>query len=340
MLVQEIAAKLGVQYLLEGSVQRDKDRVRIHVQLIDGRNGNHIWAETYDRNFSDLFALQDKIAMDVMAFLNVQITGYATGALKYSRPTNLKAYEHYLRGLYYHLGRRTEDVQRAGQSFEEAIQIDPNFGRAYTWLANTYLDEIDLRLTTQRDQVLEKAEQAVSRALAVDPDYPPYGTLSRISRLKKDMETAIVYGRKSVQQAPNDSGRHYMLCLALDGGEKFEEGVASCETALRLAPFRPVNYVLQLAWSLVGNTQYDKSIPIFKEVIDRSLQSFYAYLAYKGLTAAYELSDRHVDAHLAAQNVLRMNPKFSLENESRLSPAKEGPFKERMINAYRAAGLK
>ncbi len=340
MQAQEIAAKLGVQYLIEGSVQHDKDRVRINVQLIDGRDGNHIWSETYDRNFSDLFALQDKIAMDVMAFLNVQITGYATGALKYSRPTNLKAYEHYLRGLYYHLGRRTEDVQRAGQSFEEAIQIDPNFGRAYTWLANTYLDEIELRLTTRREQVIEKAEQAVQKALAVDPDYPPYGTMSRISRLKKDMETAIVYARKSVQQAPNDSGRHYMLCLALAMGEEFEESVDSCETALRLAPFRPVNYVLQLAWSLVGNTQYDKSIPIFKEVIDRSLQSFYAYLAYKGLTAAYELSDRHVDAHLAAQNVLRMNPKFSLENESRLSPAKEGPFKERMINAYRAAGLK
>jgi adenylate cyclase len=340
MQVQEIAAKLGVQYLLEGSVQRDKDRVRIHVQLIDGRNGNHIWAETYDRNFSDLFALQDEITMAVMAVLNVQITGYATGALKYSRPTNLKAYEHYLKGLYYHLGRRPEDVQRARQSFEEAIQIDPNFGRAYTWLANTYLDEIDLRLTTQREQVLEKAEQAVSRALAVDPDYPPYGTLSRISRLKKDIETAIVYARKSVQQAPNDSGRHYMLCLALGRGEKFEEAVYSCETALRLAPFRPVNYVLELAWSLVGKTQYDTSIPLFKEVIDRSPQSFYAYLAYKGLTAAYELSDRHVDAHWAAQNVMRMNPSFSLENESRLSPAKEGPFKQRMMNAYRDAGLK
>jgi TolB-like protein len=340
MQVQEIAAKLGVQYLLEGSVQRDKDRVRIHVQLIDGRNGNHIWAETYDRNFSDLFALQDEISMAVMAVLNVQITGYAAGALKYSRPTNLKAYEHYLKGLYYHLGRRPEDVKRARQSFEEAIQIDPNFGRAYHWLANTHLDEIELRLTTQREQVLEKAEQAVSRSLTVDPDYPPYGTMSRISRLKKDMENAIVYGRKAVQQAPNDSGRHYMLCLALGRGDKFEEAVASCETALRLAPFRPVNYVLELAWSLVGKTQYDASIPLFKEVIDRSPQSFYAYLAYKGLTAAYELSDQHVDANLAAQNVMRMNPNFSLENESRLSPAKEGPFKQRMMNAYRDAGLK
>ena len=337
---QEIAAKLGVQYLIEGSVQRDKDRVRINVQLIDGRNGNHIWSESYDRNFSDLFALQDEITMDVMAFLNVQITGYAAGALKYSRPTNLKAYEHYLRGLYYHLGRRPDDVQKARQSFEEAIHIDPNFGGAYRWLANTYLDEIELRLTTQREQAMEKAEEAVRTAFAVDPDYPPYGTLSRINRLKKDMDNAILYGRKSVQQAPNDSGRHYMLCVGLFMGEEFGESVDSCETALRLAPFRPVNYVVQLAWAFVGTTQYDKAIPLFKEVIDRSPQSNYAYLAYKGITAAYELSDRHIDAQWAAKNVMRMKPNFSLETEYRLSPNKVGSFDERVFNAYSSAGLK
>ncbi|MEN8758046.1 MAG: tetratricopeptide repeat protein [Desulfobacterales bacterium] len=337
---QEIAAKLGVRYLIEGSVQRDKDRVRINVQLIDGRNGNHIWSKSYDRDFSDLFALQDDISMAVMAALNVQITGYTAGALKHSRPKNLKAYEHYLRGLYYHLGRKRDDVPRARQSFEEAIRIDPNYGRAYTWLANTYLDEIELRLTTQKEQVLEKAEEAVSKALAADPDYPPYGTLSRINRIKKDMENAILYARKGVQQGPNDSGQYYMLCLALHMGEEFAEAVDVCEDALGLTPFRPVNYVVQLAWALVGNKQYDEAIPLFMEVLDRSPKSFYAYLAYKGLVAAYQLTGRHADAQWAAQNAMRMNPNFSLERESRLSPVKEGPFKKRIMNAYRDAGLK
>jgi TolB-like protein len=340
MPAQEIAAKLGVRYLIEGSVQRDKERVRINVQLIDGRSGNHIWSKSYDRNNADLFALQDDISMAVMAALNVQITGYTAGALKHSRPKNLKAYEYYLRGLYYHLGRKRDDVQKARQFFEEAIRIDPNYGRAYTWLANTYLDEIELRLTTQKKQVLEKAEEAVRKALAADPDYPPYGTLSRISRIKKDMNNAILYARKGVQQGPTDSGQHYMLCIALHLAEKFDEAVDACETALRLAPFRPVNYVMQLGWSLVGNRQYDASIPLFKEVIDRSPQSFFAYIAFKGLTAAYELNGRHADARWAAQNVMRMNPNFTLEKESRLSIAKEGPFKERVFNAYRDAGLK
>ena len=340
MTAQEIAAKLGVKYLIEGSVQRDDDQLRINVQLIDGHIGNHIWSKSYDRDYADLFALQDEIGMDVMAALNVKITGYAAGARQHSRPKHLKAYELYLKGLYYHLGRKPDDVLKARQSFEEAIRIDPDYGRAYTWLANTHLDEIELRLKTDREQAMEKAEEAVRKALATDPDYPPYGTISRIHRIKKDFDNAILYARKGVQQGPTDSGQHYMLCFALHMGEEFAEAIDACKDALVLMPFRPVNYVVQLAWSLVGNKQYDESIPLFKEVLDRSPKSFYAYLAYKGLTAAYQLTDRNADARLAAQNVKRMNPKFSLKREAKLSPAKEGAFKKRIINAYRDAGLR
>lgn len=133
-----------------------------------------------------------------------------------------------------------------------------------------------------------------------------------------------------------------MLCIALHIGEHFVEAVGSCDTALQLAPFRPVNYVMQLAWSLVGNKQYNEAISLFREVIDRSSssRSFFAYVAYKGLTATYELTGRHADARWAAGQVVRMNPDFSLEREYRLSIAKEGPFKKRIFNAYRDAGLK
>ncbi len=340
MTAEEIATKLGVHYLIEGSVQRDGDLLRINVQLIDGRDGNHIWSKSYDRNYDDLFALQDEIGMAVLAALNIKITGYTAGALQHSRPNNLKAYEHYLKGLYYHLGRKRDDVLKARRFFEEAIRVDPDFGRAYTWLANTHLDEIELRLTTQRDQAMEKAEEAVRKALAADPDYPPYGTLSRINRIKKDFDSAILYARKGVKQGPTDSGQHYMLCLSLHMGEEFAEAVDACEDALAFMPFRPVNYIVQLAWALVGNKQYDEAIPLFKEVIDRSPKSFSTYLAYKGLTAAYQLTGRHADARWAAQNVKRMNPKFSLEREAKFSPVKEGPFKTRIMNAYSDAGLR
>ena len=100
---QQIADQLGVRYLLEGSVQRDAELVSINVQLIDGRNENHIWEQHYDSKFEDLFALQDQITMGVMASLNLKITRFSSGSLKIVRPRNLKAYEYYLKGLYLHL---------------------------------------------------------------------------------------------------------------------------------------------------------------------------------------------------------------------------------------------
>ena len=179
MSAQQIAAELGVRYLIEGSVQRDADRIRIHIQLIDGGNGEHVWAERYDRKFDDLFALQDQIAMEVMSAVNVKFGGFAAASLKYYRPNSIKAYEYYLKGLQYHLGRKKEDVPAARQMLEEALQIDPNYGIAYRWLGFVCLDEINFRLTKSFDKTLEQAEQAAQKSWQVDPDHPPYSLTER-----------------------------------------------------------------------------------------------------------------------------------------------------------------
>ena len=330
-----------MRYLLEGSVQRDAEQVRVNVQLIDGDTGNHIWAERYERKYEDLFALQDEIAMGVMSFLNIKITGYAAGSLKYSSASNLQAYEHYLKGLYYHLGRRPKDVLPARQAFEEAISLDPNFAAAHKWLGLVYLDEINFRMTKSPQKVIERAEEAAQKAASADPDNPPYGLWSHISRFKKDYQNAILYGEKGVKQAPNDSGRYFMLGLALlTEGEQFEEAISTWETALQLAPFRPVNYVVYLAWSFVGNKQYDKAIQLFSEVIERSPKSRYAFFSYLGIVAAYELSGNQEKAGLAANKIMKINPKFSLVIEEKRSAFKEGVFKKTIYDAFRSAGLK
>ena len=137
MTAQQIADQLGVSYLLEGSVQRDADRVRINVQVIDGRDGNHIWAQRYDRQFEDIFALQDQITMDVMEALNVKfIAGFSgtslSTSLKDYRPSNFKAYEAYLKGANFYFRRTRQDSIAARKLFEEAVDLDPNFTAAYT----------------------------------------------------------------------------------------------------------------------------------------------------------------------------------------------------------------
>jgi adenylate cyclase len=340
MTAQQIAGELGVRYLIEGSVQRNDERLRVNVQLIEGRNGNHVWAEGFDRKSEDLFALQDEITMGVLSALNIEVTGFTSASLKNTRPNNLKAYEYYLKGLYYHLGRDTKDIAKAREATGEAVNLDPNFASAYRLLGFIYMDEVTRLRSKTPEEVFKRAEEAAQKAFELDPDYPPYTLWCHINTQKKDFDKAILYGQKGVNLDPNNPYRYFFLANALHLEERFEEANATFETAIRLTPFRPVNYVFYYAWSYVGMKQYDKAIPLFNEIIERSPKSFYAYLSYKGLAAAYELSGNHEKASWAAENFMRINPKYSLGADKKLSPVKKGVFKETMFDAYQRAGLK
>jgi adenylate cyclase len=343
MTAQQISDQLGVRYLLEGSVQRDADRVRINVQLIDGRNGNHIWAKHYDHQFEDLFALQDRITMEVMEISNVKLTAGVSGTnlssrLKHYRPSSLKAYEVWLNGVYHFFQRTRQDSIAARQLFEEAINIDPDFAAAYRYLGFAYLDEVWFRITKSPEKSIELAEQTAQKYAALSPDQPPpYGLLSMINLLKKDTDNAILYGEKAVELNPNDNSHYFSLGLALYFAGRYEEAIINLETALRLAPLRPLHLVNNLAWSYLGNKQDGKAILLWSEVIERNPDNLFAY---KGLTAAYEFSGNHEKASWAAENVMRVNPKFSIANEENMSQLRDEAFKNRLLNAYRTAGLK
>jgi adenylate cyclase len=338
MTAQQIAEQLGVRYLLEGSVQRDGDRVRINVQLIDGITGNHIWADHFDRKFEDLFALQDALTMEVMAFLNVKFSVGAAGSLKFSRPNNLKAYEHYIKGIYHHQRRNPQDLSTARQLYEEAIKLDPGFGAAYRMLGFVHADEVWFRIAKSPENSLEEAEKAANKCIALTPAQPPpYPLLSMISLLKKDWDNAILYGEKAVQLSPNEAGCYLSLGMALRNVGRFEESIVNLETALRLSPLRPLNTVNNLAWSCVGNKQYDKAILLWNETLERNPDYLFAY---QGLAAAYELSGHHEKALWAAENVMRVNPKFSVAVEEKMSAVQDEVYRKRVFDALRRAGLK
>ena len=343
MTAQQIADQLGVRYLLEGSVQRDADQVRINVQLIDGRNGNHIWAQRYDRKFEDLFALQDQITMEVMEVLNVKFIAGVSGtslstSLKYYRPSNLKAYESYLKGLNHFFRRTPQDSITARQLFEESVNLDPDFAAAYTSLGFAYLDEVWFRITKSPEKSIEQAEQAAQKIMTLNPDQPPpYNLLSSISLCKKDFDNAILYGEKAVELGPNDNSGYFILGVALRSAGRYEDANVNLETALRLVPLRPLTYVNNLAWSCLGNKQYDKAILLWTETLERAPDNPFAF---QGLTAAYELSGNKEKARWAAENVMRVTPKFSVAIEEKMFPLKDEAFRKRLFDAYRSAGLK
>jgi adenylate cyclase len=276
--------------------------------------------------------------MEVMAFLNVKFSVGAPGSLKFSRPNNLKAYEYYLKGLYHHQRRTQQDILAARQFYEEAIHHDPDFGTAYRALGFAYVDEVFFRMTKSPEKSLEQAEKASEKCIFLTAGQPPpYPLLSMISVLKKDLDNAILYGEKAIGLNPNEAGCYLALGMALRYAGRFEESIVNLETALRLSPLRPLNMMNNLAWAHTGKRQYDKAILLWSETLERNPDYLFAY---QGLTAAYELSGNHDRALWAAENVMRVNPKFSIAVEEQMSPLRDEVVKKRLFDAWRSAGLK
>jgi adenylate cyclase len=222
--------------------------------------------------------------------------------------------------------------------FGEAINLDPNFGAAHKGLAHVRMDEIWFGITTSPEESIEQAEYAAQKVMALNPDQPPpYSTLSQISLLKKDFDNAILYGEKAVELNPNDAGCYLTLGMVLRSVGRYEEAIQNLETALRLAPLRPLSYVNILAGSYMGNKQYDKAILLWNETLARNPNYLFAY---QGLTAAYEFSGNHEKACWAAENVMRVNPKYSIQAEEKMLPIKDEASKKRYFDALRSAGLK
>jgi len=343
LTAQQISEQLGVRYLLEGSVQRDADRVRINIQLIDGRDGSHIWAKRYDHELEDLFALQDQITMEVMEALNVKFLPGVTEtnlsiSLKQYRPSNLKAYEAYLKGFNLFFRRTKADSIAARKLFEEAIALDPNFTQAYRSLGFAYLDEVWFGITKTPQKSIEQAEEAAQKSMELSPDLPPpQGLLSMISLLKKNYDDAVAHAEKAVDLSPNDPGSYFSLGIALRLSGRFEEAIKAQETGFRLSPLRPLTWINNLAWAYTGNEQYDKAIPLFLEMIERSPDDIFAF---QGLTVSYELSGNHEKALWAAENVMRINPSISIAYLEKMGFMKDGDFRKRLFESYRRAGLK
>jgi adenylate cyclase len=336
--VQQIAKELGVRYVLEGSIQRYKDQVRINVQLVDALSGKHIWAEDYDRKFEDIFAIQDEITMEIMAALQIQLTVGLRADLKYDVTKNLEAYEKSLKARYHYYRRTIEDVRLGQQFAQEAIDIDPNYAAAYRMMGFLYLDEVWFGMTKSTAKSIERAEQMAQKAISLRGyKANDYLLLSSINILKNNFDEAIEYGEKAVELGPNNSNGYFMYGMALRFAGQYKEAISKFKKAIRLNPIKPIYLLNNLGWTYLQAKEYESTIVVFNEAIQRNPDYLFAYM---GLSAAYNLSGDKKKSHWAAENVLRINPKFSLVYYEKRLPIKIAEDKNRIINAMRNAGLK
>ncbi len=337
--VQKVAEDLGVKYVLEGSVQKTVDRIRITAQLIDATTGHHLWSERYDRNLKDIFAIQDDITMEIMKAMQIKLTrGEQARLWAKQETTNLPAYLKGQEGRAHMLRITKEDVVRGRQLFEEAIALDPKFASAYAFLGWTHFFNARFGWTESRGESIKMAFECAQKALEMDDtlDYS-HALLSAVYLVKRHHEKAITEAELALDLNPNGALVHNTMSGVLGCSGRWEESIIYGKKSIRLNPFPPPNSFHWLGRAYFMTEQYDEAIQTFKKALDVSPN----YLpAHAFLAASYSSLDRETEAAAAAEEVLKINPKFSLEFYAKTLPYKNKADVKRYVAALRKAGLK
>jgi adenylate cyclase len=238
--IREVARALGVAYVLEGSVRKAGNRVRITAQLIDGLSGNHVWAQRYDRDLEDIFAVQDEITATLVGAIEPELGKAERERAQANRPDDLRAWDLYQRGLWHTYKRTREDLAEAQRLFRQAIEIDPGMARAYAAAEEAFFFQfvggyVDTLAGTKADAV-RFAEKAVE--LDGQDAFNRYA-LGRVLTLVRRHDSAVFELRKAVELNPSFAQAHYALGMALATGGHPEDSLPHIDLAMRLSPQDP-----------------------------------------------------------------------------------------------------
>jgi adenylate cyclase len=334
--VQQVAEEMGVRYVLEGSLQKSGDRLRINAQLIDAIEGHHLWAERYDRQMKDLFAIQDEITMKILTAMEVKLTEGEAAKAHAKGTVNLEAYLKDLQGRE-HLRKLTkEDNMIARKLLEEAIALDPNFPSPYVGLAYTYMIAVPRGWTDSPRRSLAKAEELAQKAIALDDSLDmAHALVGRLNSYKRQYEKAISEGKKAVALGPNNSGNMAMLAINLRVAGKAEEAVKWAEKAVRINPKPPLLYMALLGYAYGDAGRYEDAITTYKKVLKQNPN--YDLVPVR-LSAVYMLAGHKDEARAAVEELLKKNPKLCIESVK--ASLKRRMYKSENIYAHVIEGLR
>jgi len=336
--VQQVAEELGVRYVLEGSVRKAGDKVRVTAQLVDAQTGHHLWAERYDRDLKDIFALQDEITMKIVTALRVKLTDGEQARLSAKGTDNLEAYLKYLQGREYGYRFNEEDNVLARQMAKEAIALDPNYAGPYTLMAVTHMMDVWLGWTKSPRESLERTEKLAQKALSIDDSYAhAHVLLGYVYLLKRRHDNSIAEMERAVALAPNASYNIAAFAFALNLAGSPEEAIVWYKKAIRLDPIPRALYFLQLGHIYRNAGRYEEAISTLKKALPRNPDNLLVHLH---LAASYNSLNRKEEAHAEAAEVLRIDPKFSLQYFAKTIPYKDQADTERLVEALHKAGLK
>ena len=331
---EQVSRELGVRYILEGSVRKADQQVRITAQLIDTTSGYHLWAEHYDGKLRDIFALQDGITQKIVAAIAPKLLAGEQPLSGHPETNNIEAYDLVLRGIPLLNGIRKDSTAAARQMFQTAIALDPHYARAYANLAWVYFISWEFQWTPDsQDRSLEAAKKAVALD---DSSSDAHCVLGWNLLWKKQHDLAIGELEKAVSLDSNNSDAYTFLGEVLNFAGKPEEAIGFHKKAMRLDPNYPFYVMFNLAHSYFLLRRYDEALAAYGEVLSRNPDFL---PAHEQLAVVYIEQGQKQRAQAEVAECLRINPGDSLAL-LRALPYKSQADLDRNISALREAGLK
>jgi adenylate cyclase len=335
--VQQVAEELGVRYVLEGSVKKSGDKIRITAQLIDALNGHHLWAKRYDRNLSDIFAVQDEITKEIITAMQVKLTEGEEVKAAAKGTNNLEAYLKYLQAKELINQINPESNALGKQLAEEAIALDPEYAWAYYVLARSHLVSVWVGTSKSPKRSIGKAMELLQKALVLDDTYAEaHATLGFLYSMTRQHDKAIAQAETAVALNPNSSWAKFMVGKTLFFAGRAEESIPQYKKAIRLNPIPPNNYFWSIGLSYGYTGKYEEAITWCEKAVSQKPNDL---LARMMMTVVYSLSGRDEEARVQAAEVLRIQPKFTLKKFEKKLTYKKKADSEKFISALRKAGL-
>jgi len=333
---QQVSRELGVHYMLEGSVRKEADQVRITAQLVDATTGADLWAVRYDRPMRDIFSLQDEIVRRIVTTLNLQLDLMQRGADVRQTTDNLEAYDDFLRGLEYRQDFSEDRNAKARQMFEKAIVLDPKYAQAYAYMGICYWQDW-VQQWTHDPHTLDRAFQLGQQAIALDDSLAfAHMVLGETYVFKMQYDQATAEAERAIALDPNSAVGYRALAEIMYFSGKPAEAIGLAEKAMRLDPRNRDLYLFFEGESYTQMGRYEEAIPILKRHLARYPNNVGARST---LVVDYTELGREDEARAEAAEVMRISPLFSLDAWVQI-PFKDPAWRKRYYADLRKAGVK
>ena len=337
--VKQVGHNLGVRYVLEGSVRKSGNLVRITAQLIDAPTGQHIWAERYDRELEDIFSLQDEIMREIVSALDIEILAGEQSRFWSDGTNNLPAWEflRQARDLFHRY--RSEDHPEIIRLCRKALDFDPDYSAAWHLLANCYfhIEDDTSYPDTERNQAGKFTKEYLENSLKSDPSNPHARSLQAICYLSaREFDKAVSNTNAAVAMAPNHANIIASSATVLSKCGQPELGLQRIRKAIRLCPVYPLWYLVMLGQVCRVLGKVDESIAAYSEMVNRDPDHIEGHIGFAGILSE---TGRIEQARASAAEILRINPKFSINRYTSNIAYRDQAVIMRFAEGLRKAGL-